>query len=113
MLEIIKNLFIERVLAAQAIPKITSPTGLSESFKSFSSIETAIPVIFNLIIIVSGITFVILLFIGGLQYLFSAGNSEGTTKARKWLIDAIIGLIVVVGAWAIGTWILSVFGLLK
>jgi len=76
----------------------------------FRRLETALPAIFDIVIVASGIIFVILFLVGGIQYLFSAGNEEATGKAKKLLVDAIIGLIIVLAAWAIGTWILANLG---
>jgi hypothetical protein len=41
---------------------------------------------------------------GGVQYVTSGGDAEKTTKARNTLLYAIIGIIVVVLAYAIVTW---------
>lgn len=89
------------------IPKIpiTQPKG------AFSSVSQIFSIIFNLVIYGSGIAFLILFLIGGLQYLTSAGNEEQAGKAKKLLLDAIIGLIIVLGSWAIGTFILGRFGI--
>ena len=40
----------------------------------------------------------------------SAGNEETATKAKKLLLDAVIGIVIVVSAWAISTWILGGIG---
>lgn len=105
MLETIKNLFIGKALAISFV-KITPPKDLP---KALTNIETAIPVVFNIIIIISFISFFVLFIYGGVKYLGSAGSEEETTKAKKWLIDAVIGLIIVISTWALGTWILSIF----
>lgn len=46
---------------------------------------------------------------GGIQYVTSGGDSEKTTKARNTLLYAIIGIVVVVLAWAIVSWAANVF----
>lgn len=46
---------------------------------------------------------------GGILYVTSGGDSEKTTKARNTLLYAIIGIIVVVLAWAIVNWAANVF----
>ena len=63
--------------------------------------------IFNLAISVSGGVFLVMVLVGGVQYLTGAGNEETTGKAKKMMIDAIVGLIIVLASWAIGTWILN------
>jgi hypothetical protein len=49
----------------------------------------------------------ILLLIGGLQYMTSAGNEEASAKAKRLILEAIIGLVIVLAAWAAGNWIID------
>ena len=84
--------------------KATRPSAVPEGF---ASVENVVTLIFNTIITISGVIFLIMLLIGGIQYLTGAGNEEATGKAKKMMIDAIVGLIIVLASWAIGTWILG------
>jgi len=52
-----------------------------------------------------------LLLVGGIQYLTAAGNEESVGNARKLLINSIVGLIIVLSAWALGNWILQRVGI--
>ena len=83
------------------------PAGESEIPTNFWTLDSIITLIFNTIITISGVIFLIMLLIGGIQYLTGAGNEETTGKAKKMMIDAIVGLIIVLASWAIGTWILN------
>ena len=51
--------------------------------------------------------FVVLLLVGGIQYLTAAGNEEASKKAKGLILDAIIGLIIVGIAFAAGNWIIT------
>ena len=44
------------------------------------------------------------------MYLSSGGNEETSTKAKRLLINAVIGIILVVGGYAIAAWILKGIG---
>lgn len=77
----------------------------------FSNISDAIGSIFNIAITVAGVVFVLLFLIGGIQYLAAAGNEENTNKAKRLLIDAVVGLVIVVISWAVGTYVLSLLGI--
>lgn len=77
----------------------------------FSDLNTAVTTLFNIAIWASAIIFLVLFVVGGIQYLTSAGNEEATGKAKKLLVDAIIGLIIVLAAWAIGSWLLTRLGI--
>jgi hypothetical protein len=54
-----------------------------------------------------GIVAVIIVIIGGFQYMLSGGNEEKTSAARKLMISGIIGLAIILSAWAITTFVLS------
>ena len=82
--------------------------GVPDDFQTF---EGVISSIFSIVIIVAGIAFVVLFLIGGIQYLVSMGNEDGSKKARQLMLDAVVGLVIVVTAWAIGTYVLSLLGL--
>lgn len=75
----------------------------------FRSIADVVATIFNIVIGISGAIFMVLLLVGGVQYMTAAGNEENTTKAKKLLVDAVIGLVLTLSAWAIGTFILRQF----
>ena len=93
---------------AQGSPLPTRPTELPGTF---STVSTSINTIFNLVFAIAGAVFVILLLVGGIQYLTAAGNEEATAKARRLLVDSIVGLIIVLAAFAIGRFILGRFQL--
>jgi hypothetical protein len=54
-----------------------------------------------------GIVAVVIVIIGGFQYMLSGGNEEKTSAARKLMISGIIGLAIILSAWAITTFVLS------
>lgn len=75
----------------------------------FTSVQTIIGTVFSLVISIGGGIFVLLLLVGGIIYLTGAGNDEQTGKAKKMMIDAIIGLFIILASWGIGTWVLYTF----
>lgn len=91
-----------------ALAAIDRPGGVPDQFKTFErTIESA----FNIVIVVAGVVFVILFLVGGIQYLTAAGNEDSTKKARQLMLDAVIGLVIVVTSWAVGTYVLSLLGI--
>ncbi len=97
------------VTALAALNPVSTPDAVNKT--GFKSIEDTIPRIFNIIVTVAGVAFVVLFLLGGIQYLGGAGNDEVTKKARQLMLDAVIGLAIVVVAWAVGTYVLSLLGL--
>lgn len=65
----------------------------------------------NALLGVAGVIAFIFLLWGGLQWILSGGDKEGTEKARKRITAALIGLAIVFSAYAL-IWILgTVFGI--
>ena len=67
---------------------LTGPTGL-------------IYRIISLLLFVAGALAVVFVIIGGYQYITSAGNEEQSEKGKKTLLNAIIGVVVIVLAYVI------------
>jgi|GEM_PF-2123804 len=57
--------------------------------------------VLNYLLILSGMIAVVALVIGGFWYITAAGNDEQAEKGQKALTNAIIGLIIVILAYAI------------
>ncbi len=66
--------------------------------------------IFNFVFGAAGAIFVIMIIVGGLQYLTSAGNEEAATKAKKIMTYAVVGIVITVAAWGISDLILRLLG---
>lgn len=57
--------------------------------------------VFQLVAVVGGILAIINLFISGIQYLSSQGNTEAIQQAWRRITLSLIGLIIIVGAYTI------------
>lgn len=56
---------------------------------------------------VLGIVLVVLLVYGGFLYLTAAGNEQQVTKAKDVIKNSIIGLVIIVSAFAISTFVIG------
>ncbi len=56
-----------------------------------------------------GIVFLILIFIGGYMWMTAAGNKTRASGARKLIVAALLGLIIVASAYAISGWLADTF----
>ncbi len=54
-----------------------------------------------------GVIFVILIIYAGIVWMTASGNEEKVTSAKKIMTDSIIGLIIVVAAYAITYFVLE------
>jgi hypothetical protein len=57
--------------------------------------------------VIAGIAAVIVMIVGGFQYITSAGDPQKASSARSTVLGAIIGLIIIVGAQSILLFVLS------
>ena len=66
-----------------------------------NSIEYTIAKIVMVALSILGILFLILIIIAGYQWMMSGGNEETIQKAKKKIINSIIGLAIVIFSYAI------------
>ena len=66
-----------------------------------SNITTLFGSVTNLIALVAGMIAFIYLVYSGILYLTAAGNPDSAKKGQQGIINAIIGIIIIVAAWAI------------
>jgi hypothetical protein len=65
----------------------------------------------TLILIIAALVSFVFLIIGGIRWMTSAGDKEGTSKAQSTITSALIGLVIVFSAWAIIKLLQTFFGL--
>lgn len=63
----------------------------------------------NITYFIAGTVAVIVIIVGGIIYATSAGNSGNVTKAKNMLLFAVIGLVIVIAAFAITNYVLVQF----
>lgn len=66
--------------------------------------------IVGLTIAIAGVGSFFLLLYGGIRYITSAGDKLGTQHAREVITAAIVGLVIVVGSYAVATTLGKVLG---
>jgi hypothetical protein len=54
-----------------------------------------------------GIIAVVIVLLGGFKYMIAGGNEERTSEARKLIVSGIIGLAIILSAWAITSFVIS------
>ncbi|HRH32920.1 MAG TPA: hypothetical protein PK720_02135 [bacterium] len=57
-----------------------------------------------------GVIFLGLMIYGGFMWMTSGGNQESISKAQKTIVAAIIGLVIILSAYAITIYIGGTFG---
>lgn len=54
-----------------------------------------------------GVVAVVIILIGGFKWMTAGGNEEKVTEARKLIFSGIIGLAVILSAWAISIFVIN------
>ena len=65
------------------------------------SIDQLITVVIQILLLVAASVAVIFLIVGGFRYVVSSGNEEQAEAAKKTMTSAIVGLVVIILAFAI------------
>lgn len=72
-----------------------------------SELTVLITRISNTILLIVGVVAVLMLIIGGFQYITSAGNTETVGKAKNTILYAIIGILVTLLAYALVQYVIT------
>ena len=82
-------------------------TGAGYEINDEKTIESYIGQIINIVLSVLGVVFLILIIYGGILWMTAAGNEEKVKKAKELITEALIGLVIVLAAYAISYFIIS------
>ena len=54
-----------------------------------------------------GIVAVVIILIGGFKWMTAGGNDEQTGEAKQWIFSGIIGLAIILSAYALATYVIN------
>lgn len=91
--------------AYAAVSKTIQPIDLG-----IDSLPQAFSIAINVVLGIGIALTIIFLILGGIQYMTSKGDQKAAQDARTSLTNAVIGFIVVIGAFTIRTVLLSIIG---
>lgn len=83
-----------------------SAAGGGPGYKAVS-LPTLIGSFIQILLGLTGIIFLIIVIYGGIMYMTAAGDGTKVDKAKKMITQSIIGLILIVGAYSISTFIID------
>ncbi len=101
-------------------PKLAADSGrlwnpvLSDSLRTgdpVDLVQSVIVTLINLIYVVGVIIFFFMLVIGGIQWLSSGGDKQAVANAQARIQHAVIGLVLLLAAFAIAMLIEELFGI--
>lgn len=86
---------------ATSVNGICVPGYFDNGVAAGTSLGEIATLVIRLLLTLSGIVAVVLIIIGGFQFILSRGSEEAATKGKKTLTYAVIGLIVVIMSFVI------------
>lgn len=81
--------------------------GVGAGYKSDNTLPSVAGSVVNVALSLLGIIFVVLIIVGGFKWMTAGGNEENVKDATKYIINAVIGLIVTLSSYAIWEFILK------
>lgn len=76
-------------------------TDVSDTGLGKENLITTASKIINVALSLLGLVAVVIVLAGGFKWMTAGGNEEKTTEARKMIFSGIIGLAIILSAWAI------------
>jgi len=93
----------------------SAPTDLQQGVKDVppagagTNLPTLITNVVNTLLYIIGIAAVIMLIVGGMQYVMSQGNESSVKNAKNTILYAIIGVVIAVIAYAVVNFVIGRF----
>jgi hypothetical protein len=99
--------FFPMTASAQFDPyKESGNVGDTTGLGSKSPVEITISLI-QLALGFLGLIAVVIILIGGFKWMTAGGNEDKIGEAKKMIIQGIIGLVIVLAAWGIATYVIG------
>jgi len=72
--------------------------------------ESLISSAVNLLLIAASVLFVFNFLVGGIKFMLSSGNKEKLDTAKRQIINAILGIVIIFSSWALLGFVGDFFG---
>ncbi len=116
MMLVVSAMFVVPALAGN-----TGGAGTSTDIFGIDKVEKDIPLgktdftetitgIINVLLGLLGVVAVVIILIAGFKWMTAGGNDDKVSEARKMLFAGIIGLAIILSAWAIARFVLVQLG---
>ena len=69
---------------------------------------TIVTNLINLALGLLGLIAVIIILIGGFKWMTASGNDDAVNTAKKMITQGLIGLVIILAAWGIARWVITV-----
>lgn len=72
-----------------------------------TDIRTTIAAIIRVAMGLLGIVAVVIVLIGGFKWMTAGGNDDQVGEAKKWIFSGVIGLAIILSAYALATFVIN------
>jgi Zn-dependent protease with chaperone function len=72
-----------------------------------TDVRTTIAMIIKVAMGLLGIVAVVIILIGGFKWMTAGGNEEQVGEAKKWIFSGVIGLAIILSAYALASFIIN------
>lgn len=79
------------------------------NYSKTQTLESIIGTVIRILLSILGTIFLILMVLAGNTWMRAGGNQEKVSKAKKQIQSLIIGLVVLLAAYALSYWIAEIF----
>jgi len=94
-------------LEGKTVESILGETGVAAEYDTQKGLLPMIGTIIRLLLTLLGVVVLILIIYAGFMWMTAGGNTEEVDKAKKWLTNAIIGLAIILAAYAISGFVIE------
>lgn len=95
---------------AFAAPITESDLGLSygaDTGLGSSDVRSTVAQIIRVAMGLLGIVAVVIILVGGFKWMTAGGNEEQVGEAKKWIFSGVIGLVIILSAYALASFIIT------
>lgn len=116
-----KNIFKKIILSllifsSWSLPVLATPVfdlvgrvGGNAGYNSGKTPEDIVAIVIQMILGFLGVLFIVLIIVGGFQWMTASGNEETIKKAQRVIKNAVIGLLVVMLSYAASIFVIKAF----
>jgi len=99
------------LLSLTTRPALALTTEISEEATPYTDLGNLITVGLQVVLIAAGLLVLVFLIYGGMRYITSTGDKAQAEAAQKTITSALVGLIIIVAAYALMKILEAVFGI--
>ena len=102
------SLFTVAPALAQITPGEVLPSTIQPAIGLASAdVRVTVARIITVAMSLLGIIAVVIILIGGFTWMTAGGNDEKVGEAKKWIFSGVIGLAIILSAYAIATFVIN------